>query len=111
MLEIICIFYECGVLLIVGFDLLNFWMILGVSLYWELELFVLMGIILVEVIFIVIRNGVKVFGIEEVMGIIEVGKRVDILVFKVDLIVFIFNICKIEYVFFVGKYYKFGVFF
>ena len=82
--EFIKLLYDRGVLLTAGSDLPNPWVIPGVSLHEELALLTDLGISPLEVLKIATHNGAVALGIDADTGMVEVGKRADILVLTED---------------------------
>lgn len=95
--------YKVGVNIVFGIDS-------GVFVYGDnVQEFVLMvevGMLFVEVILSVIVNIVKLLDVEEIFGILEVGKLVDIIVVKGNLLIDIFVFEYVQFVMKDGKIYK-----
>ena len=105
-LNIILRFYNCGVFLTTGTDLMNPWITPGVSLHRELELLVEAGIEPLEVIKIATKNGAEALNILDVTGTIEEGKQADLIVLSDNPVENIKHTRNIEMVIKAGKIYK-----
>ncbi len=83
-LEAILILHKRGALITVGTDILNPWMIPGVSFHHELELLVQAGISPLDVLTIGSRNGAEGLGLLDELGTIETDKIADLVVLRAD---------------------------
>ncbi len=81
MLRLVKQYHEKGILLTAGSDTPNHWVIPGESLHQEMELLVAAGIPTGEVLRIATSNGAKALNMPD-RGVIEAGRRADLVALK-----------------------------
>ncbi len=101
-LELVRVYDEEGVVLLVGSDLPNPWIVPGASLHREMELLVSAGLSPLRVISMATRNAAAAFGWDDT-GTLEAGKSADLLVLAGDPTQDIRNTRRIEAVYVAGR--------
>ena len=95
--------HEVGVLLTVGSDVPNPWVIPGASLHEELLLLHEAGIAPLEVLTMATYNGAVAMHMEDRIGSVEVGKEADLLILTADPVADLTNTRAIEAVVLDGR--------
>jgi imidazolonepropionase-like amidohydrolase len=95
--------HEGGVMLTVGTDFPNPWIIPGVSFHEELGLLADAGIPPLEILKMATYNGAVSLGLESEVGSVEVGKRADLLVLTGNPVTFLRNTRAIDLVLLGGE--------
>ncbi len=98
MLALVKLYFDSGVLLTVGSDEPNPWIVPGPSLHREMALLVQAGIPRGEVLKMATSNAAKALGIEAESGTIAPGKRADLVLLSEDPTVEISNTDDIVWV-------------
>jgi imidazolonepropionase-like amidohydrolase len=98
MLALVKLYFDSGVLLTVGSDEPNPWIVPGPSLHREMALLVQAGIPRGEVLKMATSNAAKALGIEAEAGTIAPGKRADLVLLSQDPTVEISNTSDIVWV-------------
>lgn len=102
LLELVRVYDEEGVVLLVGSDLPNPWVVPGAGLHREMELLVSAGIAPLRVLGMATRAAAEAFGWTDA-GTIEPGRRADLVVLAGDPTQDIRNTRRIEAVFLAGR--------
>ena len=102
-LRLLKAYHAQGVRLVTGSDEPNPWVIPGISLHRELELYAEAGIPPAEILKMATRNGAESLGILADVGTVETGKRADLVVLSASPLMDIRNTRKIERVFLGGR--------
>jgi imidazolonepropionase-like amidohydrolase len=97
-LALVKVYFDSGVLLTVGSDEPNPWIVPGPSLHREMALLVQAGIPRAEVLKMATSNAAKALGIEAEAGTIAPGKRADLVLLSEDPTVEISNTGNIVWV-------------
>ena len=103
LLELVRVYDEEGVPLLVGSDLPNPWVVTGASLHRELELLASVGLPPLRVITMATRNAAEAFGWGDDAGTLEPGKRADLVVLGADPLDDSRNTRRIEAVYVAGR--------
>src|SRR5262245_37481019 len=101
LLELVSVYDEEGVPLLVGSDLPNPWVVPGASLHREMELLVSAGLPPLRVLSMATKNAAAAFGWDDA-GTLEPGKRADLVVLEGDPLDDIRNTRRIEAVYLAG---------
>lgn len=102
-LRLLKAYHTQGVRLVTGSDEPNPWVIPGISLHQELELYAEAGIPPAEILKMATHNGAEALGILPDVGTVEAGKRADLVVLSASPLADIRNTRKIERVFREGR--------
>lgn len=105
MMTLARLYSEDGVLLTVGSDEPNAWLVPGPSFHREMALLVEAGIAPREVLKMATANAARALGIASRAGTIEAGKRADLVLLSADPTADIANTRKIEWVMKAGDRY------
>jgi imidazolonepropionase-like amidohydrolase len=105
MLALVKLYADRGVLLTVGSDEPNSWIVPGPSLHREMALLVQAGIPRATVLKMATANAAKALGIESEAGTIETGKRADLVLLTADPTADMSNTRRIEWVMKGGRRY------
>ncbi len=103
LLELTHRLWEGGVLMTVGSDFPNPWIIPGVGFHEELQLLGEAGIPPLEVLRMATHNGARALGLETEIGSIEPGRRADLVVLTADPVAHLRNTRAIDLVLQAGK--------
>jgi imidazolonepropionase-like amidohydrolase len=106
MLALVKLYADRGVLLTIGSDEPNAWIVPGPSLHREMALLVQAGIPRAEVLKMATSNAAKALGIQAEAGTIEAGKRADLVLLTADPTADISNSDNIEWVMKAGVRYE-----
>jgi imidazolonepropionase-like amidohydrolase len=90
--------HDAGVVLTIGTDANNPWVVPGVSFHRELQLFADAGIPPAALLRMATRNGAEALGVGHETGTIEPGKRADLVLLRRDPLSNIVNTTSIEWV-------------
>jgi imidazolonepropionase-like amidohydrolase len=105
MMKLVLVYWQDGVLLTVGSDEPNAWLVPGPSFHEEMALLAAAGISPLQVIKMATANAARALGVESGSGTVAVDKRADLVLLSADPTVDIANTRRIEWVMKAGVRY------